>query len=196
MSAVNGLIFCSIVKEHLPAKSVGARQLVSYKPSFLADAMLGSVARKLRIFGFDTLYIKHIHDDEVLKIGIQDNRVILTCDKELFKRIVRAGAPGVLLKCSDDFEDIVHILSKYEITSVSFDTMNSRCSVCNGLLVEEKRINIKRHIPPKVVKSHKEFFKCTKCNKIYWDGSHLTRIRSLSRNIDTKIKKMSEKKLL
>jgi uncharacterized protein with PIN domain len=63
-------------------------------------------------------------------------------------------------------------------------------------LVEEKRVNIKRHIPPKVVKSHKEFFKCTKCNKIYWDGSHLTRIRSLSRNIDTKIKKMSEKKLL
>ena len=69
------------MKEHLPAKSVGARRLVSYKPTFLADAMLGSVARKLRIFGFDTLYIKHIHDDEVLKIGIEDNRVILTCDK-------------------------------------------------------------------------------------------------------------------
>ncbi len=75
MSVENGLIFCSIVKEHLPAKSVGARQLVSSKPTFLADAMLGSVARKLRIFGFDTLYIKHIHDDEILKIGIEGNRV-------------------------------------------------------------------------------------------------------------------------
>jgi uncharacterized protein len=184
------------VKEHLPAKSVGARQLVSYKPSFLADAMLGSVARKLRIFGFDTLYIKHTHDDEILKIAIEDNRAILTCDKELFKRIVKAGVHGVLLKCSDDSEDIVHILSKYEITSISFSTRNSRCSVCNGLLLKKKRINIKRHIPPNVMKSHREFFKCANCSKIYWDGSHLARIRSLSRNIDTKIKKMSEKKLL
>jgi len=184
------------VKEHLPAKSVGARQLVSPKPTFLADAMLGSVARKLRIFGFDTLYIKHIHDDEILKIGIEGNRVILTCDKELFKRIVKAGVHGVLLKCSDDCEDIVHILSKYQITSINFSTRNSRCSVCNGLLLKKKRINVKNHVPPKVMKSHKEFFKCSNCSKIYWDGSHLTRIRSLSRNIDTKIKKMSEKKLL
>lgn len=184
------------MKEHLPAKSVGARQLVSSRPTFLADAMLGSVARKLRIFGFDTLYIKHIHDDEILKIGIEENRIILTCDKELFKRIVKAGAHGVLLKCSDDFEDIIHILSKYEITSVSFDTMNSRCSVCNGLLVKKKRVNIKGYIPPNVMKLHNEFFKCVNCNKIYWKGSHVTRIRSLSRNIDTKMKESSEKKLL
>jgi len=54
-------------------------------PSFLADAMLGSVARKLRIFGFDTLYIAHAHDDEILKTGIEQGRVILTADKELFK---------------------------------------------------------------------------------------------------------------
>jgi uncharacterized protein len=64
-------------------KSVEARQLVRSKPTFLADAMLGSVARKLRIFGFDTLYIKHTHDDEILKIAIEDNRAILTCEKEL-----------------------------------------------------------------------------------------------------------------
>ncbi len=81
------------------------------------------------VFLVSILCILAIHDDEVLKIGIEDNRVILTCDKELFKRIVKTEAHGVLLKCSDDFEDIVHILSKYEITSVSFDTMNSRCSV-------------------------------------------------------------------
>ena len=28
-------------------------------PRFLVDAMLGDIARKLRIFGFDTLYMKH-----------------------------------------------------------------------------------------------------------------------------------------
>src|SRR5437764_300843 len=78
-NAVNGQIFCNSMKELLCAKSVGARQLVRLKPIFLADAMLGNVARKLRIFGFDTLYIKDIHDDDVLKIGIAQKRIILTC---------------------------------------------------------------------------------------------------------------------
>ena len=32
-------------------------------PIFLADAMLGSVARKLRAFGFDTIYL--VHTDEM-----------------------------------------------------------------------------------------------------------------------------------
>ena len=73
-------------KVHSHVKNVGERSLVNSKPTFLADAMLGSIARKLRIFGFDTLYVAHAHDDEILKIGIAEDRIILTCDKELFKR--------------------------------------------------------------------------------------------------------------
>jgi uncharacterized protein len=46
--------------------------------AFLADAMLGSIARKLRIFGFDTLYNAQVNDDEILKIGMEQDRVILT----------------------------------------------------------------------------------------------------------------------
>src|SRR5919202_2153926 len=96
MSVVNGLIFCNTMKVHSHVKNVEERLLVSSKRAFLADAMLGSVARKLRIFGFDTLYIAHTHDDEIMKIGIEQGRVILTADRELFKRIVKAGAKGVL----------------------------------------------------------------------------------------------------
>lgn len=87
------------------------------EPSFLADAMLGSVARKLRIFGFDTLYIAHARDDEILKTGIEQGRVILTADKELFKRVVKAGARGVLVSGGSDVDDLVHILSKNGVTS-------------------------------------------------------------------------------
>ena len=50
--------------------------------AFLADAMLGSIARKLRVFGFDTLYNAQAHDDEILKIAMEQDRVILTADKE------------------------------------------------------------------------------------------------------------------
>ena len=90
----NGQTYYSMLRIHLSVKYVGANRLVLRERnsiSFLADAMLGSIARKLRIFGFDTIYLAHARDDEILKIGIEQDRVILTADKELFKRIVKVG---------------------------------------------------------------------------------------------------------
>jgi uncharacterized protein len=156
-------------------------------PSFLADAMLGSVARKLRIFGFDTLYIAHAHDDEILKIGIEQGRVILTADKELFKRVVKAGARGVLVNGGSDVEDLVHILAKNGVTSVDLGGVGSRCSMCNGLLEERRPEQVKGGVPDKVAARHSEFYQCTACGKVYWEGGHLRRIRALARNIDSKL---------
>ena len=155
--------------------------------------MLGSVARTLRIFGFDTLYLRHFNDDDVLKIGVSQRRIILTCDRELFRRIVKAGAHGVLLKGSDDLEDIAHVLSKYEIPSIGFSTLNSRCSICNGLIIRGRSISdIKRHLPSNVIKWHEEFFQCTNCYKVYWEGSHIIRIRAWARELNMKLKEKAQ----
>ena len=159
--------------------------MVLKAPSFLADAMLGSVARKLRIFGFDTLYTAHAHDDEILKTGIEQGRVILTADKELFKRVVKAGARGVLVSGSGELEVLVHILSKNGISSVDLDGIGSRCSICNGLLEEKRPDQVKNGVPRKVAELHREFYQCTTCRKVYWEGGHLTRIKALVRSVDT-----------
>ena len=156
-------------------------------PSFIADSMLGSVARKLRIFGFDTLYIAHAHDDEILKTGIEQGRVILTADKELFKRVVKTGVRGVLVSGAGDLEDLVHILSKNGITSVDLDGIGSRCSMCNGLLEQKESDQVKNGVPRKVAELHREFYQCTTCRKVYWEGGHLKRIRALVRSVDTKL---------
>ncbi len=156
-------------------------------PSFIADSMLGSVARKLRIFGFDTLYIAHAHDDEILKTGIEQGRVILTADKELFKRVVKTGVRGVLVSGAGDLEDLVHILSKNGITSVDLDGIGSWCSMCNGLLEQKEPDQVKNAVPRKVAELHREFYQCTTCCKVYWEGGHLRRIRALVRSIDTKL---------
>ena len=148
-------------KVHLHVKNVEERSLVSSKPSFLADAMLGSIARKLRIFGFDTLYAAHTHDDEILKIGIAENRIILTCDKELFKRTLKKEAQSVLLQGSDDLKDIVHILSKCGIASLLFHTIDSRCVRCNGLLIRKKPSDVIKDVHSNVLKLHKQYFKCS-----------------------------------
>jgi hypothetical protein len=149
--------------------------------------MLGSVARKLRIFGFDTLYIAHARDDEILKTGVEQGRVILTADKELFKRVVKAGARGVLVSGGSDLDDLVHILSKNGVTSVDLDGIGSRCSVCNGLLVERRPEQVKDGVPDKVAEMQSEFYQCAACGKVYWEGGHLRRIRALARSVDSRL---------
>ena len=165
------------MKAHSRVKNVEERLLVSSKQTFLADAMLGSVARKLRIFGFDTLYVAHTHDDEILKIGIAENRIILTCDKELFKRALKNEADSILLQGSDDLKDIVHILSKCGIALLTFHTIDSRCAICNGLLIRKEPSDVVKDVNSNILKRHKQFFKCSGCKKIYWEGSHLTHIQ-------------------
>ena len=149
--------------------------------------MLGSVARKLRIFGFDTLYVAHAPDEEILKIGIESGRVILTADKELFKRMVKAGAPGVLVSGAGNVDDIVHILAKNGVTSVSLDGIGSRCSVCNGLLEERALEQVRDSLSDRVAEARSEFYQCTACDKVYWEGGHLRRIRALARTVDSKL---------
>lgn len=174
------------------------RVLKAHSVAFLADAMLGSIARKLRIFGFDTIYMAHANDDEILKIGIEQDRVILTADKELFKRIVKVGARGVLVSGgASELEDLVNILTKSEIASVNMNGIGSRCSVCNGPLEERTSDQVKNEdgnddedldvVPDRVIARHNQFFQCTACGKIYWEGGHLKRIRALVRNLDAKL---------
>jgi uncharacterized protein with PIN domain len=184
---------------HSFVKCAGVNHLVQVarNVAFLADAMLGNIARKLRIFGFDTVYAEQVHDDEILKIGIEQNRVILTADKELFKRIVKAGAHGVLISSgASEFEALVHVLRKNGITSVGVNGIGSRCSVCNGHLTErtldqvknaDDRNNDEIIVPDKVIARHDQFFQCIVCGKIYWEGGHLERIRDLVQNLNAEL---------
>ena len=170
------------------ARSVEVRQSHNKRPSFLADAMLGSVARKLRIFGFDTFYTASIHDDIILKIATEQNRIILTCDRELFKRILKKGLTGVLLNSHSDIENIAHILAKNGISSVRFHQQYSRCAKCNGLLIKKTRADVKAHfIHLRSLMSHEQFYQCSICNKIYWKGSHFERIICFAKSIDARI---------
>ncbi|HEY7734982.1 MAG TPA: Mut7-C RNAse domain-containing protein [Nitrososphaera sp.] len=172
----------------MSAKCAGARRpaLRQNDVTFVADSMLGGIARKLRIFGFNTLYVKNADDGEILKIGVNQGRVILTADREFFKRIVKAGVPGVLVAGKDEVEDLVHILSKNGIRSAK-GRIGSRCSICNGLLAPMETGSAKGSVPEKVAASHQDFFQCIECSKVFWEGSHMNRIRALVKLVDSRL---------
>ncbi len=159
-------------------------------PRFLVDAMLGDIARKLRIFGFDTLYMKDTSDSSILEMALHENRILLTRDKEFFRRVVKAGAEGVLMERYDKIDNIANTLLKYGVRSLSFNPRTARCACCNGILALKKASDLEGAIPNKILEIHHNFFQCSYCNNIYWEGSHVKRLNLLAQKINTKIEKI------
>lgn len=170
-------------------KNVELKSPTKIRPVFFADAMLGSIARKLRVLGFDTLYMRDINDDDILEIASKQDRVILTCDKELFKRILKIRAYGALLDGSNDLDNLIYIFVKYSIKAVDLDTSCSRCVACNGFLEHKGITEIDGNsIPPRIRMHYKEIFRCTCCNKSYWKGSHFQQLRKMAKLIEARLK--------
>ena len=53
---------------------------------FIVDTMLGTLAKWLRILGFDTLYEAGMDDDIILKLATENGRIIISRDRELCSR--------------------------------------------------------------------------------------------------------------
>jgi uncharacterized protein len=57
-------------------------------PTFFADAMLGRLARWLRMLGYDTAYEKVISDESLVARVLTEQRWLLTRDSYLVQRKV------------------------------------------------------------------------------------------------------------
>ena len=148
------------------------------KPRFVADAMLGSLARKLRIFGFDTVYFKEGEDSELEEVARKGSRIILTSDKGLSKDASRKGIPVLLLEGKTDRARLRAIALAYHL-ALSRD--DSRCAVCNGELERIGKAEARdARLPEGVVARHRIFYRCRSCSNLYWRGRHWVRLRRLS----------------
>lgn len=140
---------------------------------FIADAMLGRLAKWLRIFGFDVLYYRDIDDREVVRIAREQERTILTRDTELS---TRKGLPGVIFIENDYVADqLSQIASMLDFRQAAF---SGRCVTCNGLLDEVlEKEEIRGLVPEHIYFEFPRFTRCRRCCKVYWEGSHQRGIR-------------------
>ncbi|MDA8433822.1 MAG: Mut7-C RNAse domain-containing protein [Nitrospiraceae bacterium] len=139
---------------------------------FIADAMLGRLARWLRALGFDVLYHRGISDGQLLKISREQERTILTRDTLFLKR---KGVDGIFIRHDDVFEQLAQLrdtLDFREAASVG------RCMICNGLLDPAPcREEVRESVPDFVYLTSREFARCRDCGRVYWEGSHQRKMR-------------------
>jgi uncharacterized protein len=136
----------------------------------LCDHMLGSLAKWLRILGYDTLFPSATtSDDEILRITQTDSRLLLTRDKELLKRGIKGKLPVLEIHSTQLQEQLNEALS-----AIPFDShvVLTRCTLCNTPLVSVEKKGLKTLVPPKVYETRDQFWFCPTCQKYYWMGTH------------------------
>src|SRR3989304_6455395 len=120
---------------------------------FIADAMLGRLARWLRILGCDVLYESSISDNDLIARAIHECRIILTMDRKLPER---ESAKNALLINSPSYkEQLKQVITQYNIDYKS--GIFTRCLVCNNLLEPIEKEKIKDRIPLYVYSTQDEF---------------------------------------
>lgn len=150
-------------------------QPVPPEPRFVADAHLGALARYLRMAGFDTLYENSFDDDTVERIAAEDDRTILTRDRELLKRRhVSHGCYVHALKPEQQFREIVARLAL-----AGRGQPFSLCLHCNLPLRPVDKAAVADRLPAAVRLEQDEFRTCERCGRIYWKGSHYRRMSAL-----------------
>ncbi len=136
---------------------------------FIADAMLGRLAKWLRMLGFDTIYIKDIRDKELVRIARLEGRTLLTRDTRLVKD---HHLKNYTLLHSDDLSEQIEELNKTcQLEAISHQ-LKSRCANCNGVIREVPKETIVNEVPDYISLHFTSFQQCTKCGNVYWEGSH------------------------
>jgi uncharacterized protein with PIN domain len=139
---------------------------------FVADVMLGKLARWLRLLGYDTIYDHKLPLKELVKIAKTEDRIFLTRSKRI---VEENDIKNFYIVKAEKFKEQLNEVVK----NLNLDTQTnlfSRCSICNTEIIEVEKSSVINLIPEETAKFFDEFYKCPKCGKIYWSGSHTTRI--------------------
>lgn len=137
--------------------------------TFVADCMLGRLAKWLRVLGFDVLYFSKAEDRELVAVARRDGRVLLTRDTGLIEKTTKRS--NRLFVRSDDWrEQVVQVLDEYGL----WDAIrpHSRCLACNLALKALTKARARNLVTPYVLEHAEAFALCPGCGRVFWQGSH------------------------
>jgi uncharacterized protein with PIN domain len=140
--------------------------------TFIADVMLGKLARWLRVLGFDVVYSNRLDDDEILRIAVDQDRIILTRDVAFAERC--RSAHKLLFIEHDRWKP--QLRQVVDACGLKDFKVLSRCVECNSPLSVVEKESIADKVPPYVYATQERFSFCPSCNRVYWRGTHVDAI--------------------
>jgi uncharacterized protein with PIN domain len=143
--------------------------------AFVADAHLGGLGRMLRMLGFDTIYDNALHDPQIADIASIERRVVLTRDRELLKR--RDVMRGAFVRALKPEKQLAEMAQRYPLAEHMKPF--ALCLHCNLPLQPADPSAVAAKVPERIQAQYRQFMHCPGCARIYWEGSHWDRMRSV-----------------
>jgi hypothetical protein len=143
------------------------------EPRFCADAMLGRLARWLRVLGYDTTWQAHVEDGALVRLALDEGRVLLTRDRDLPRQW---RVPRCLVLGSDaPLEQLREVVERCGLDPRR--PLFRRCTRCNAPTGSVPRAEVAGRVPARVWRREERFTVCPGCGRVYWQGSHARRMR-------------------
>jgi uncharacterized protein with PIN domain len=140
---------------------------------FVADRMLGKLARWLRVLGYDTLYLA-CNGDEAIGRALDEGRILLTRNRRAHPWLKRGRV--LVIKDDDPRKQLRQVVRQLGLSFVEEAFLN-RCLVCNRPLVAVGKEEVRGDVPDYVWQTHGEFRRCQRCRRVFWSGSHAENMR-------------------
>lgn len=147
-------------------------------PRFVADVMLGRLARWLRALGYDTLYDSTWDDAPLADLARLEQRILLTRDVELTRR---RGVQSVLIQDDKVLRQLTQVVRELQLDASGAFT---RCIECNAELLKADIQAVAEKLPPYVLATQTRFKQCPRCEKIYWRGTHWDHMQRVLREME------------
>ncbi|GET28716.1 Mut7-C RNAse domain-containing protein [Prolixibacter sp. SD074] len=162
------------------------RPVLSEEIRFILDVHLGKLAKYLRMLGFDTMYRNQMDDDVIANIAEAENRIVLTRDLGIlkYKRVLY----GYWLRSQHSKKQLSEVINHFDL----FRAIRpfTRCMHCNGHLKEVPKGEVAKELETGTRRYYDQFYRCTNCGKIFWEGSHFAHMNLF---IDEFLDKMNPK---
>ena len=148
--------------------------------------MLGNLAKKLRMLGYDTEYHSSIDDEKLITLARQEDRILLTKDVILASN-ANKNVQSLLIKGNDDLDQLVQIFGFLGIGNIPISTDLAYCISCNGKLVSIEKNLIRDKVPDGVYHMQQNFWICDNCRKIFWEGTHFKKIQEFVSKLNNRL---------
>ena len=162
--------------------TVSARYPLAAPPRgrrFLLDDHLGKLSRHLRLLGLDTEHYVGVDDAELARRSVADGRILLTRDRGLLMRA--SLREGRFIRSIEPTQQAIEILRSFALaTEVAPFT---RCLECNEVLVTATLDEVADRVPASAADRYDRFRSCPGCRRVYWEGTHVDRLRERIRLI-------------
>lgn len=149
-------------------------------PKFLCDVMVEGLARHLRCVGIDAAvpYLKKPESRQLLDQAHKEKRVLLTRDAKLLKHQYLSSNQVYRVKSLLKNDQLLEVIETFHL-NISEDQLMSRCTKCNGSFIQkplthEEAVEASKGfqiIPNCLFNKDTEFWQCTDCRQLYWEGN-------------------------